>query len=441
MRQEKLVSHLREVWAHGVQFHRDLSGADDPVLAEALAELGTTLEELRVTEEQLRADEAFVSTVQSDRERYRALFEEAPVAYLVTDRDGLVRQANRHASALLGVDRHWLLGKPLASFVLLEDRKAFRQRLLRARIPAGEWDLRLQPRMGAPVGVRAMVGTMADPDGASQGLAWLLRELPPQAAGLSGLLAGRGGQLDTGESGWPDWEALSTALHELAASVVAVLGADGAGLVLAGASGEPAWVSASDESVRAFEQAQWDLQEGPGIAAMADKVPVATEDVRGDPRWLRLASVAAPHGTRSVLAAPVLIDGRTVGTCSATSRSPRRWSPADTKAIDAFAAVLGRLLAHAAEASRQAGLIVQLGQALESRIAIEQAKGMLMARLRIDEQAAFERLRHIARSSSRKITEVAADVVSGRLHVGPPRPSPVDGRAEPGGSVTAARKE
>src|SRR5919198_1159685 len=237
MRQDKLVSHLQEVWAHGVQFHRDRSGADDPVLAEALAELGSALEELRVTEEQLRADEAFVSTVQSDRDRYRVLFEEAPVAYLITDRDSLVRQANPRASALLGVDRHWLLGKPLASFVLLEDRKAFRQRLLRARIPAGEWDLRLLPRMGAPVRVRAMVGTMADPDGASQGLTWLLRELPREAAGLAALLGARGGQLDTGESGSPDWEALSAALHERAASVVVVLGADGASLVLADAGG------------------------------------------------------------------------------------------------------------------------------------------------------------------------------------------------------------
>jgi PAS domain S-box-containing protein len=427
MRQEQFVSQLQEVRAHGVQFHRNHSGADDPVLAEALAELGTTLEELRVTEEQLRAGEAFVSTVQSDRERYRALFDEAPIAYLVTDRDGLVRQANPRASALLGVDRHWLLGKPLASFLLLEDRKAFRQRLLRARIPAGNWDLRLQPRMGAPVRVRAMVGELPDPESASLVLTWLLHEVPPETAGLADLLGSRSGQVDSADSGWSDWDALTAALQELARSVVAVLEVDGAGLVLADAGGGVGWVSATDESVRSFEQAQRDLQEGPAVAAMGDKAPVATEDLRGDPRWLRLASAAAPHGIHGVLAVPVRIDGRAVGTCSAISHSPRRWSAADTKAIGAFAAVLGRLLAHAAEASRQAGLVVQLEQALESRIAIEQAKGMLMARLGIDEQAAFERLRHIARSSSRKITDVAADVVSGRLYVASPRPSPADG--------------
>src|SRR5215211_29734 len=111
MRQEQLVSQLQAVWTRGAQIHRDHSGADDPVLAEALAELGTTLEELRVTEEQLRAGDAIFSMVQTDRERYRALFEQAPVAYLVTDRDGLVRQANSRASALLGVDRQRLVGK------------------------------------------------------------------------------------------------------------------------------------------------------------------------------------------------------------------------------------------------------------------------------------------------------------------------------------------
>src|SRR6266540_2586707 len=348
--QEQFVRQLRKVRTHGDRFHRRLASVDDPVVVEALAELSTALEELRVTEEQLRSDGTYLNAVEGERERYRALFEEAPSAYLVTDREGLVRQANLRASSLLGVDRQWLAGKPLASFVQLADRRAFRQLLLRPdRLEGVELDLRLQPRHGFGVRVRALAGSLRDPSGAGTALAWLLRELPASASGLAGLLAPGGSRLADGGSGRPDWEALSAALQGVAESVVTVLGTDGAGLMLA--------------------------------------------------------------------------DGRALGTCNAISRAPRRWSAADVSAMNAFAAVLGRLLAQAAEASQQAELVAQLRRALESRIAIEQAKGVLMARLSVDEQAAFERLRQIARSSSRKITDVAGEVVAGRLHVAAPRRS------------------
>ena len=432
MRQEQFVRQLQAVWVHGDQLHRRLAGADEPVLAEALAELGTALEELRVSEEQFRADDAYVTTVQSDRERYRALFEETPAAYLVTDRDGLVQRANLRASALLGVNRQWLVGKPLASFLQLEDRKSFRQGLLRPGSVDGEWDLRLQPRQGTSIRVHATTATLPDSDGGAGMLAWLLRELPSSASGLAGLLASRSGHLDSGGSGRPDWEALSAVLQEVAESVMAVVGTDGAGLMLADTTERIGWVTASDESGRAFGQAQQDLQEGPCIRSVADNVLVATEDVRGDPQWLRLAPVAAAHGICGVLAAPVVVDGRAVGASSAISRTPRRWSATDLRAMRAFAAVLGRLLTQAAAASQQAELVTQLRQALDSRIAIEQAKGVLMARLEIGEQAAFERLRQIARSSSRRITDIAGEVIAGRLHVDAPRrPAERQNRTDP----------
>ncbi len=195
MQRERFVRRLRAVRNHGDQLHRRVAGdADDPVLAEVLLELGTTLEELRVTEEH----------------------------------------------TLLGVDRQWLAGKPLVSFVQLSGRKSFRQRLL---LPDGlggaEWELRLLPRHGEVVLARA-------------------------------------------------------------------------------------------------------------------------------------------------------------------------WA--------------GRLLAQGSEASQQAEAVAQLRRALDSRIAIEQAKGVLMGRLLTDEQAAFEWLRQIARSSSRRITDVAREVVAGKLHIGTAQP-------------------
>ena len=56
----------------------------------------------------------------------------------------------------------------------------------------------------------------------------------------------------------------------------------------------------------------------------------------------------------------------------------------------------------------------QLQAALEHRWLIEQAKGVLMGRERLDAQAAFERLRGAARSSTRRLADVARDVTVGQ---------------------------
>src|SRR5947209_1332568 len=51
------------------------------------------------------------------RERYRELFEFAPDSYLVTDLNGIVREANRAACDLLNVPRRFLINTPLVSYV------------------------------------------------------------------------------------------------------------------------------------------------------------------------------------------------------------------------------------------------------------------------------------------------------------------------------------
>jgi len=76
--------------------------------------------------------------------------------------------------------------------------------------------------------------------------------------------------------------------------------------------------------------------------------------------------------------------------------------------------VVASLLAAAVTAQVKGRLANQLQAALEHRWLIEQAKGMLMGRERLDAQAAFERLRRAARSSSRRVADVARDVTAGK---------------------------
>jgi AmiR/NasT family two-component response regulator len=58
-----------------------------------------------------------------------------------------------------------------------------------------------------------------------------------------------------------------------------------------------------------------------------------------------------------------------------------------------------------------AGWATQLQTALDSRVLIEQAKGVLMASEKVDAQTAFNRLRRQARNTRRPLPEVAREVI------------------------------
>jgi PAS domain S-box-containing protein len=100
---------------------------------EALQELHTAHEELRVTEEELHAQADVLLATQaeldSERRRYLELFNDAPVPYLTTDANGLILQANRRALQLFDVRDAFLIGRPLPKFVSAADRSRVRDAL------------------------------------------------------------------------------------------------------------------------------------------------------------------------------------------------------------------------------------------------------------------------------------------------------------------------
>src|SRR2546423_227636 len=91
------------------------------------------IEELRVADEELRAqNEELVASrqaVDQERVKYRALFDFAPDAYLVTDMYGTISEANLAAGRLLGVEAKFLAGKPLPAFFDEGGRREYRQQL------------------------------------------------------------------------------------------------------------------------------------------------------------------------------------------------------------------------------------------------------------------------------------------------------------------------
>jgi GAF domain-containing protein len=194
-------------------------------------------------------------------------------------------------------------------------------------------------------------------------------------------------------------DALSGALQ----AVVVLLAADGAGLMLVDSTGERlVGAGGADERCQRAEAVQEQLGQGPCLQAFASRRPVAIWDVGTVPAALLKA------GIRAVLAVPVELAGGPVGVLDIYRARPHLWDDSEMSAVQAFAGVLGNLLS--AQASGR--LAEQLQDALEHRVRIEQAKGVLMRRHGLDEATAFERLRLAARSTRQTVDAVAREVVA-----------------------------
>jgi signal transduction protein with GAF and PtsI domain len=126
-----------------------------------------------------------------------------------------------------------------------------------------------------------------------------------------------------------------------------------------------------------------------------------------------------PRGTRRLYDDPAspwesLPSGGVIGTLDIYARERRDWDPSDVAALQAYGGLVASLLSAAVTAQVKGRLADQLQAALEHRWLIEQAKGVVMGREHLDAQAAFERLRGAARSSTRRLADVAREVTAGQ---------------------------
>jgi GAF domain-containing protein len=223
---------------------------------------------------------------------------------------------------------------------------------------------------------------------------------------------------------------LAPTLQQVVVAAKQLFEADGAGLMLADRQGVLRWASASDRTAQVLEDGQERLAQGPCMVAFSQRIPAAIRDISAEPEWVELAQVLMGEGISAALSVPVELDGNAIGTLDIYSSAPWDWDDSEIAALQTYAGLVASLLAAAVTAQVKGRLADQLQAALEHRWLIEQAKGMLMARERLDAQAAFERLRRAARSSSRRLADVARDVTAGNplplANRPQPRPSPPD---------------
>jgi hypothetical protein len=163
--------------------------------------------------------------------------------------------------------------------------------------------------------------------------------------------------------------------------------------------------------MRLLEEVQHDFGEGPCVVAFAEDRVVAVQDLGRELVWDRIAVVVRQLQVRGMLSVPVRLADQPMETLNVYATQPRAWSPGEVQALGAFAIVTAELVSTAVELANNQLEVGQLRQALASRVWIEQAKGMVAATQGVTLDEAFRQLRGRARSSSRKLAEVAQEVV------------------------------
>src|SRR6204780_2218226 len=203
-------------------------------------------------------------------------------------------------------------------------------------------------------------------------------------------------------------------MHVLTDRSVQLLDVSAAGLLLADPRGELRVVAASSEAARLLELFQLQNDQGPCLDCFRTGQPVQAADLAAaSQRWPRFVPAARDAGFAAVQALPMRLREHVIGALNLFRATPGAFAPADVRVGQALADVATISLLHERSMRHSDTLNEQLQTALNSRVIIEQAKGKLAERLGLDMDQAFNLLRESARTSNRRLSDLAQAFVNG----------------------------
>ena len=210
---------------------------------------------------------------------------------------------------------------------------------------------------------------------------------------------------------------IADVLYRLTDQVVEVLGVDGAGVSIADRDGDLQFVTATDEQVTQVEERQVSAREGPCHEAYTEGKHVCSADLSAEDRWPAYVPEALEQGLRAVAGIPMICDEHRVGALNLYVSAARDWSSDDLDIAQLLADMATGYVVNARTLKEREQLANQLQHALDSRIIIEQAKGIIAERHGIDPAEAFNAIRRHARSTSTNLHDIARATVEGRLRL------------------------
>jgi GAF domain-containing protein len=202
----------------------------------------------------------------------------------------------------------------------------------------------------------------------------------------------------------------------LADRCVEVLGVDAAGIMLVAPDGDLRVMASSSEAMRVLELFELQAEEGPCLDGYRTGQAIVNQDLdAADGPWPRFAPEAVAAGFHSVHALPMRLRGDVIGALNLFHVGTGEMDEADVVAAKALADMATITILQHRGAREAQVLNEQLNHALNSRVVIEQAKGMIGERKGLDMEMAFATLRNHARSHNLRLVDVARDVISGTL--------------------------
>lgn len=202
-------------------------------------------------------------------------------------------------------------------------------------------------------------------------------------------------------------------LQSLTERAAEVLMASAAGVLLSDRRGELRLLSASTHVMRMLEVFEIQSAEGPCVDAYRTGQQVVAADFATEDRWPAFVSRAVDVGFRSALAVPLRLRDERIGALNVFSLKPDGFDDQDLRAAQGLADVAAIGILQEREVTRVREQVTQLQGALDSRVLIEQAKGVLRERWDVTADEAFDRLRRHARRHHLTLRDVCTRVLDG----------------------------
>jgi GAF domain-containing protein len=171
--------------------------------------------------------------------------------------------------------------------------------------------------------------------------------------------------------------------------------------------------AASDPLVADLDAVEVELGEGPCIEAMTTGAVVKVDDMTIDQRWPGFAAAAIERGVISSMGLPLVVRDEVIGALNLYALTPRAFAAREMQLAAMLAEQAAFALGNIRLYESSSRLAEQLREALATRGLIEQAKGILMAKERCDEDEAFDILRRASQRTNRKLRDIARQVVDG----------------------------
>jgi len=219
-------------------------------------------------------------------------------------------------------------------------------------------------------------------------------------------------------------------LHLLAERCVELLGVTGAGVVLFDAHGRVRPLASSSERMRLVELIEVQSEDGPCLDCCRGGGQVRADDLeQATGRWPQFAPAALDAGFRSTYAVPMRLREERIGALNLFADRVNGLTEVDQALGQAMADVATIGLLHERVLQERSVVTGQLQTALNSRIALEQAKGIVAEQAGLEMGQAFELLRGYARHHNRRLSDVVAEVINRSLSADQLRVTPHTGAA------------